>query len=93
MRELAMMDIMDKLTDKPDWHKKVLDEEIVTKWKEEALAIPDDVLLKLSTAGKSQSWDENEGGQVHLRDDDLFRKQEQVESILNPTVVDYVSTS
>jgi hypothetical protein len=59
VRELAMMDVMDKLTDKPDWHKKVFDGVIVEKWKKEALAIPDDMLYKLSTAGKS-SWGDGE---------------------------------
>lgn len=28
VRELAMMVIMEKLTDKADWHKKVFDEEV-----------------------------------------------------------------
>ncbi|KAH3913763.1 hypothetical protein HBI56_079360 [Parastagonospora nodorum] len=51
VRELAMMNIMDKLTDKPDWHKKVFDEEIVAKWRKEALAIPDEELYKLAHSG------------------------------------------
>jgi hypothetical protein len=51
VRELAMMDVMDKLTDKPDWHKKVFDEEIVAKWRKEALAIPDGELYKLAHSG------------------------------------------
>ena len=37
-RELNMMAIMDKITDKPDWDKKVFDETIVQKWRQEALA-------------------------------------------------------
>ncbi len=41
VRELAMMMVMDRLTDKPDWHVKVFDEEIAKKWREEALAWPD----------------------------------------------------
>jgi hypothetical protein len=28
VRELAMMGIMDQLTDKADWHKKVFDDEV-----------------------------------------------------------------
>lgn len=39
-REVAMLGVMNALTDKPDWHKKVFDDEIVGRWKEEALAIP-----------------------------------------------------
>ncbi|KAK7709768.1 hypothetical protein SLS64_006009 [Diaporthe eres] len=39
-REVAMLGVMNALTDKPDWHKKVFDEEIVAKWKQEACALP-----------------------------------------------------
>ncbi|KAK5654209.1 hypothetical protein OQA88_7384 [Cercophora sp. LCS_1] len=38
VREVAMMMVMDALTDKPDWHIKVFDDEIVGKWRQEALA-------------------------------------------------------
>ncbi|KFA67952.1 hypothetical protein S40285_10112 [Stachybotrys chlorohalonatus IBT 40285] len=38
IREVFMMALMDKLTDKPDWHKKVFDEAIVAKWRAEAHA-------------------------------------------------------
>ncbi|KKA25905.1 hypothetical protein T310_0108 [Rasamsonia emersonii CBS 393.64] len=37
LREIAMLRIMDKITDKPQWDVKVFDEDIVKKWKEEAL--------------------------------------------------------
>lgn len=53
VRELAMMDVMEKLTDKPDWHKKVFDDTIVARWRNEALAVPDKELFKLATAGNS----------------------------------------
>ena len=36
-----MMAIMDKITDKPDWDKKVFDDAIVQKWRLEALATED----------------------------------------------------
>lgn len=38
VRELNMMAIMDKITDKPDWDRKVFDDTIVQKWRQEALA-------------------------------------------------------
>jgi hypothetical protein len=41
VREVALMLVMDRLTDKPDWHVKVFDDEIAEKWKTEALAWPD----------------------------------------------------
>ncbi|KAF4470972.1 hypothetical protein FALBO_2113 [Fusarium albosuccineum] len=37
LRETAMMMLMDKLTDKPNWNQKVFDEVIVQKWRDEAL--------------------------------------------------------
>lgn len=36
-----MMAVMDRLTDKPEWNRKVFDPEIVRKWKIEAMAVPD----------------------------------------------------
>ncbi|KAK7934875.1 hypothetical protein PG985_000370, partial [Apiospora marii] len=36
-RELRMLDFVNQITDKPDWHKKVFDGEIVQKWKEEGV--------------------------------------------------------
>ncbi|KAK8067304.1 hypothetical protein PG997_014051 [Apiospora hydei] len=36
-RELRMLAFVNQITDKPDWHRKVLDEQIVQKWKEEAV--------------------------------------------------------
>ncbi len=37
VRELNMMAIMDNITDKPDWDKKVFDDSIVQRWRQEAL--------------------------------------------------------
>lgn len=55
VREVAMMGIMDRLTDKKDWHKKVFDDIIVEKWREEAMAIPDEEFLK-TAAAPARSW-------------------------------------
>lgn len=38
-REVAMLGVMNALTDKPDWQKKVFDDDIVGRWKEEARAV------------------------------------------------------
>ncbi|TFK36203.1 hypothetical protein BDQ12DRAFT_725248 [Crucibulum laeve] len=38
LREFTMLRLMNQLTDKPDWDKKVFDESITTKWRAEALA-------------------------------------------------------
>ncbi|KAK0742613.1 hypothetical protein B0T18DRAFT_167361 [Schizothecium vesticola] len=44
VREVAMMLAMDRLSDKPDWHIKVFDEDIAAKWRAEIMAWPDDEL-------------------------------------------------
>jgi hypothetical protein len=53
VREVFMMMLMDRLTDKVDWHKKVSDEEIVAKWKKEALGQSEDDLYIQITEGKT----------------------------------------
>ncbi|KAJ4357142.1 uncharacterized protein N0V89_001717 [Didymosphaeria variabile] len=45
---------MDRLTDKPNWRKKVWDEEIVNKWREEAKIIPDIKWWNIATKGKGR---------------------------------------
>ena len=39
-KEIAMLGLMDSITDKPRWHEKVFDEFIVEKWRVEATQIP-----------------------------------------------------
>lgn len=51
VRELAMMSIMDKLTEKTDWHKKIFDDTIVKKWREEALAVSNGQYWELANHG------------------------------------------
>ncbi|PPR02043.1 hypothetical protein CVT24_011203 [Panaeolus cyanescens] len=38
LREISMLRFMNAITDKPDWHVKVCDDDIVKKWKAEVLA-------------------------------------------------------
>jgi hypothetical protein len=66
VREVAMMNIIERLTDKDEWYKKVFDESIVSKWHEEALAISDEDLWSLAIGGKHQDY--NEDGSVILRE-------------------------
>lgn len=40
VRELSMLRVMEALTDKPNWSKKVFDSTITDKWRKEALQIP-----------------------------------------------------
>jgi len=46
VREVAMLLVMEQLTEKADWHVKVFDQTIVDKWIEEALAWPNEDLWK-----------------------------------------------
>jgi hypothetical protein len=67
VHELAMMNIMDRLTDKPDWEKKVFDEGIVAKWKKEAMEVDDEVWEHLAKSDKTQWWD-NDGNLILSND-------------------------
>lgn len=86
IRELAMMSIVDRLTDKEDWHRKVFDDEIVSKWREEAMAIPDEHFNHLATRDKSQRWDAN--GSLILSDDSGV---EPLMGIMTTAAFDFVS--
>ena len=58
VREVCMMLVMDSLTDKVDWHKKVFDVEIVGKWRKEALEQPEEGLYFQATDSQGE---EDEG--------------------------------
>lgn len=49
LRERRMIEFINSITDKPEWERKVFDEEIVAKWRAEAKAIEpveeDDVFM------------------------------------------------
>lgn len=44
VRELAMLNLMNAITDKTGWHEKVHDQAIVYKWREEAQLLPDGMI-------------------------------------------------
>ncbi|KAL7809065.1 hypothetical protein V8C26DRAFT_412340 [Trichoderma gracile] len=52
IREVAMMLLMEKLTDKPNWHEKVFDDAIVRKWWEEARTQSENSLFARIMEGK-----------------------------------------
>lgn len=52
VREVAMMLLMDRLTDKPNWHEKVFDDAIVANWRSEALTQPENAIYDEIIAGK-----------------------------------------
>ncbi len=53
VREVAMMLLMDRLTDKPNWHEKVFDDAIVAKWRTEALTQSEEAVYNEILAGKN----------------------------------------
>lgn len=88
VRELAMMSIMDGLTDKEDWHTKVFNEEIVSKWRAEALAIPDEQFWMIAIRDKQQT--RNNHGKISTNHDNVDRR---LEGIMNASTFDCVSGS
>jgi Protein of unknown function (DUF4246) len=88
IRELAMMSIMDRLTDKEDWHKKVFDDDIVSKWREEALAIPDEQFRNLAQSDKYQRWDGD--GNLRVENDRLLGHPDPLTGIMNANTFDCV---
>jgi hypothetical protein len=93
VRELAMMDVMEKITDKQDWHTKVFDADIVSKWQKEALAVPDEELYRLATAGKTSRHVEIDGvEQLVLEDDRNVGLDHMPKGILNEQAFESVST-
>ncbi|KAK7189146.1 hypothetical protein PSPO01_04733 [Paraphaeosphaeria sporulosa] len=55
VREIAMLALMNSITDKPMWHVKIFDETIVHKWHEEVQAMPDGMI-----SDKTFDWCINE---------------------------------
>lgn len=79
-----MMAIMDRLTDKPEWHKKISDEAIVEKWKAEAMAVPDEEWMRIAAAPNS-SWAHEAGSRAR-------REATTVKGIMSEGAFDYVSS-
>lgn len=69
IREVAMMSVMESLTDKVDWHLKVNNDTIVSKWRTEALAVPNDHWFNLATSAKTVHYQAD--GHVHLHSDSV----------------------
>ena len=87
VREVAMMNVMEVLTDKTDWHVKVNDEIVVSKWRSEALAIPNTHWWDKVTSAKRQHWGAD--GFVQLQPDHHFSVKVP-ENIMSPESFDYV---
>lgn len=43
-REMQMMGLMNALTDKPDWSRKIYDDNVLSNWRAEAKAMPNSLI-------------------------------------------------
>lgn len=84
-----MMSIIDRLTDKPDWEKKVFDEEIVAKWMKETMEVDDAVWWKLAKSDKRQRWDAD--GKLTVIDDWGADRMEVLKGVMSKDTFDCVS--
>jgi hypothetical protein len=92
--------IMETLTDKQDWHKKIFDGEIVSKWKKEALSYPDTILWQQATGGKvatrfgeeDDEDDEDMESEEHDEDEELYPTSapRRLKGIMSNEAFDYV---
>ncbi|RHZ72328.1 hypothetical protein CDV55_101325 [Aspergillus turcosus] len=48
LRERGMVRVMERITDTPDWHKKVNNPEVAEAWKQEAMAGPEDITKNMA---------------------------------------------
>ncbi|KAE8383099.1 hypothetical protein BDV26DRAFT_287885 [Aspergillus bertholletiae] len=80
VRERRMLDFIDKITDKPEWERKVFDEDIVDKWRNEAVVFDDRLFdYYLSTAMFDYCIEE-------LRDKAAFSKDSQMVSVYDSEI-------
>lgn len=91
VREVCMMGVMDKITDKKDWHKKVFDETICEKWREEAMSIPDRDIMAAAAAPQS-SWDQEHLARMSMDPDARIEAPTTVKGIMSKVAFDYVGS-
>ncbi|KAK4163299.1 hypothetical protein QBC43DRAFT_319850 [Cladorrhinum sp. PSN259] len=89
VREVAMMLVMDRLSDKPDWHIKVFDDAIADKWRKEALAWPEEDLW--NRIDHIERWQPEEGDEL---DEEVEKRMNAMcpkrpKNILDQASVDY----
>lgn len=76
-----MMIVMERLTDKPDWHIKVFDNAIVGKWIEEGLEIP-----------SKQLYDSIVRGKLYAGQGEEIWYPKRLQTILDRECLEYVSS-
>ncbi|KAK4508643.1 hypothetical protein PRZ48_002382 [Zasmidium cellare] len=74
VRERSMIGLMLALKDKPEWDRKVFDEEIVAKWRKEALDFKPEVKYVRNSEGEDP-WDSSEHNGENLNVDGEARQK------------------
>ncbi|KAL4807886.1 hypothetical protein BDV18DRAFT_136334 [Aspergillus unguis] len=94
-REIVMMRIMDKITDKPDWHRKVFDERITDKWRAEIAESDHDVSTKMMDwVIKELQWKSeifNQSGYVEVFDHGVVKSDTAISPELQQSLKDAVA--
>ena len=87
------MYIMDRLTDKVDWNKKIFNEEIVAKWRVEAKQISDVELWNIAMKDGDEWSHDFEKIDEEAEERDYPRLRCLLEGIVNDNTFDCVSES
>lgn len=86
-----MMYVMDRLTDKADWHKKVFDDAIVSKWRKEAFEIPDEYFWAEATGAKGRQTADGQVRNIITRYiGGKIKGEKRLENIMSQEAFDYV---
>lgn len=75
-----MVALMLALKDKPNWHQKVFNEEIVAKWCAEAMSFtPDHGRVRTTADRQGSAWHEDGGGNGQSLDMDGPERQKNID--------------
>ncbi|KAL1872039.1 hypothetical protein Daus18300_004408 [Diaporthe australafricana] len=76
---------MNSISDKKDWHRKVYNDTIIENWREEAMEIPDQILMA-TAATPSSAW---YGASIADEDSDPVDRPPMVKGIMSRTAFEY----
>ncbi|EED16740.1 conserved hypothetical protein [Talaromyces stipitatus ATCC 10500] len=94
-REIIMMQLMDAIAEKPEWDRKVFDEEITSKWRNEILNSDQDVTPKMMDwIVKEMQWKAGtlkKDGLISVFDIGVVRSDSAVNSELRKALLEAVA--
>lgn len=86
VRERVIIAVIAALKDKPDWERKVFDENVVAKWRSEALA-GNNTAQRRGEANKTDACEYDQAQQTEPRDTTLPKRQ----MVITENLFQYVS--